>query len=279
MNKVIDSSIFNKAVISGNLNKVINLYEQGYNIKDNEYAYVVAARYNHLHILKWLHDNGVKWNKETFNVAVMKGHFEIIEYLRKEGCPYDSEIYVYAVSCSEDRVDILQYLHDNNYSSSTIVVNNNNNIDERVIYQYNIPNNFKLNCTSTCGCKLKFSKSPCNIAAYKGKINSLKWLIEHGFEYDCNIFVAACDGNQLEIIKYLYENQHPWNNDLCAIAAAYGHTKILQYAIENGCIPDERAYISAYFHQQFRIMEILNLYLLIIIVYCLQTIYSKVIKE
>jgi len=45
--------------------------------------------------------------------------------------------------------------------------------------------------------------------------------------------VASC-GN-LNFLKYLHENNYPWNKLTCHYAAKYGHLNCLIYAHENGC--------------------------------------------
>lgn len=259
MHKAITSEIFNRAVKKGDLNNVIDLCRRGYNIENDKYSCTIAANRNHLHVLKWLHNNGFHWNKETLYAAVLKGHFEIIEYLYKEGCPYDIEqLYIHAVSQpSEDRVDILEYLNNNNYPlPNTEIITENNGTNERAIYQVHIPD--EMRCTAECGCQLKFIQSPCNVAASNGNLNSLEWFLKHGFKCSDDIYIAACRFDEFNIVKYLHEHGYPWNSDLCAIAAAFGRIKILQYAVENGCHLDNRTENSAKCHRQLKIMNYLS---------------------
>lgn len=113
---------------------------------------------------------------------------------------------------------------------------------------HKIPKELRLTCSHECGYKLKFTQPPCNVTANKGNIISLKQLIQHEFKCD-DTYIAACHDNQLEIIKYLYilfylEQEYPWNSDLCTVAAAYGSTKILQYALKKDVLQIiERIYL------------------------------------
>ena len=43
----------------------------------------------------------------------------------------------------------------------------------------------------------------------------------------------------LEILKWLTENDCPWDEETCACAAQGGHLEVLKWARENGCPWDE----------------------------------------
>ena len=48
--------------------------------------------------------------------------------------------------------------------------------------------------------------------------------------------------SQLECLKYLHENECPWDAGACGEAARRGHLECLKYLHENGCPWDEWAY-------------------------------------
>ena len=50
----------------------------------------------HLHILKWLRENGCPWNKSTCSWAAKNGHFETLKWLRANGCRWDKRTCIFA---------------------------------------------------------------------------------------------------------------------------------------------------------------------------------------
>jgi len=69
-----------------------------------------AARYGHLEILKYLHDNNCPWDECA--CAAGSGHFEILEYLHNNSCPWDER--ACALAAANGHFEILKYLHNNN---------------------------------------------------------------------------------------------------------------------------------------------------------------------
>ena len=47
--------------------------------------------------------------------------------------------------------------------------------------------------------------------------------------------VWAAGEGQLEILKWLRENDFPWDEETCAAAALNGHLEVMQWMRANGC--------------------------------------------
>ena len=45
----------------------------------------------------------------------------------------------------------------------------------------------------------------------------------------------AAGAGQLEILKWLRENDFPWDEETCAAAALNGHLEVMQWLRANGC--------------------------------------------
>jgi len=77
--------------------------------------------------------------------------------------------------------------------------------------------------------------SLCTIAATEGQLEVLKWLRENDFpwsERTCNV---AAQGGHLEVLQWAHANGCPWDEDTCSGAAEGGHLEVLQWAHANGC--------------------------------------------
>ena len=70
-----------------------------------------------------------------------------------------------------------------------------------------------------------------------GDLSGLQLMRQRGdLDYIFNsVCMWAAGKGQLEILKWLRENDFPWNEETCARAALFGHLELLQWAHENGC--------------------------------------------
>ena len=70
-----------------------------------------------------------------------------------------------------------------------------------------------------------------------GDLSGLQLMHQRGdLDYIFNsVCMWAAGKGQLEILKWLRENDFPWNEETCARAALFGHLELLQWAHENGC--------------------------------------------
>ncbi len=57
------------------------------------YTYSESARFNQIHIIKWMQSKGYVWDKETCIGAIQGRNFELLKWLVKEGCDLDSSVY------------------------------------------------------------------------------------------------------------------------------------------------------------------------------------------
>jgi hypothetical protein len=77
--------------------------------------------------------------------------------------------------------------------------------------------------------------SLCTIAATEGQLEVLKWLRENDFpwsERTCNV---AAQGGHLEVLQWAHANGCPWDWETCRMAALRDHLEILQWARANDC--------------------------------------------
>mgnify|MGYP001030254524 CR=1 FL=1 len=92
------------------------------------------------------------------------------------------------------------------------------------------------------GCSF-LSYECCHEAAKGGHLEVLKWLRENGHFWDercCHDaalggHLEAAKGGHLEVLKWLRENGCRWDVQTANSAAGEGHLEVLKWAIENGC--------------------------------------------
>lgn len=216
--------VYTKTRHGGHLSTLIWLIENGCPV--DYYKVVVAAIHNnHIHILEWIRQNK-KFDIETdpflCDEAAQGGHVDVFAYLLSNG---------------------VQWVNGNDWDST-------------------------LNCTAYMpflsaatrgyvdimdyalrhGCPLpseRWSHSICNIGAYYGHIEVVKWGCRNGTMYDESTCSQAAAGGHMDILIWLRENGCPWNESTCWQCANFGQLEILKWARENGCPWNEDTFSAA----------------------------------
>ena len=71
-----------------------------------------------------------------------------------------------------------------------------------------------------------------------GDLSGMQLLYQRGDrddELSDGLCTLAAEWGRLEILKWLRENNFPWDEETCRRAASGGHLEMLQWARENGC--------------------------------------------
>ncbi len=162
-----------------------------------------AAQNGHLHILKWLYENGYL-ESNVFYYALWGGHLSILEWIKE--IDYISPAFCWCISwnykdtCSiaaiNGYLDILQWAHKN-------------------------------------GCY--WDAKTCSSAARYGYLECLQYAHENGCEWDAKTCSEAASGGHLECLKYARLNGCEWNNKVYLNAKKSKHWTLLKWTIDNNC--------------------------------------------
>ncbi len=74
-------------------------------------AYFQAARNNHIHIIKWMHEFGYTWDSDACRGAAQGGHLELLMYLKEHGCEWDSNTIKWA--SHSGHIQIVKWAREN----------------------------------------------------------------------------------------------------------------------------------------------------------------------
>ena len=77
--------------------------------------------------------------------------------------------------------------------------------------------------------------SLCTLAAKEEQLEILRWLRENDFPWDENTCEEAAGRGNLEVLQWLRANGCPWKGGTCWKAALGWHLEVLQWARANGC--------------------------------------------
>lgn len=196
-------NVLDKAIREGDLTTVIQKHNEG--ALFNPSAMNRASAYNHLDIVKWLHENRSEGGTiDSMNWAAKNGHINTLQWLhdnRTEGCSYKAIDY----AAQFNHFDIVQWL------------------------SYN----------TTEGC----SRSAFQYAVKNGNLELVKFLNERHREcykfisnYDDsdmfrNLSETAVKENQLDILKYLILQGYGAPSYLLRKAVKSGHLQIIHFFV------------------------------------------------
>lgn len=177
-----------------------------------------AALFGHLEILRW------KFCKDivVFSNAAKGGHLEIVKWLSENSCPADINAYINAAEFGH--IEVLEFIH---LICSIYRVHED---DNRLI---------------------------CAAAAKGGQLETLKWLIDHGFAI-CNLSgTNAARYGHLDVIQWLHTIKL-LHHRICNDAARYGHLEILIWLHDQGYIWNEQTCVNSAMGGQTAILKFLR---------------------
>lgn len=90
---------------------------------------------------------------------------------------------------------------------------------------------------TTCLCIHRFHSPGCTCVILKPQV--LKWARENSCPWDEEVCASAAAGGHLALLKYCWANRCPWNEYTCELAAEGGHLEVLKWARSKGCPWDE----------------------------------------
>ena len=183
----------------------------------------IAARQGHVEILKFAEKRSLKRGIEVCVGAAKGGHLACLQYAYEDGhrwkekvCPmHNLPIVLYARSvgavwperaCCEaaelGAIDMLQFLHEGNdypypISSKALLaaVWMGNTDCVRYLRSIDIP----------------LTGGECEIAAYRGHLDTLKYLVESGCRYNILTSWMCTIHDQVECLQYLRKSGCPWD--------------------------------------------------------------------
>ena len=194
--------------------------------------YEIAAFHGHLECLEYIITTSMKWyegcncNTDTTASAAANGHINCLKFAYENGCPVDSYTFEYAAEYGQ--IECLRYLIEN--------------CCEYISYE--------------------IDKVLCANAAKNGHIKCLELLHEEEMRWDEQTCVCAAECalkyNQVECLKYAYENGCPYPEELKSIIVRkiiipkwYASVKVhfiiyywMERSVQSSCAENGRARIE-----------------------------------
>lgn len=187
----------------------------------------------HLSTLIWLIENGCPVHyKKVVSASIFNNHINILEWIRVyRKFDIDKDPFLCDEAAQSGHVDVFSYLL--NFSSNHNTIEFMPYISAATRGHVDIMD-YALNY----GCQLprdRWENAICNIGAYYGHINVVKWGVKNGTLYDRSTCSRAAASGNLDILIYLRSIGCEWDETTCSQASQYGHFNIIKWARENGC--------------------------------------------
>ncbi|QDZ22381.1 hypothetical protein HOP50_07g49200 [Chloropicon primus] len=149
-----------------------------------------AARGGHLHVIKWLMDEGCPWNNSACAYAARGGHVETLKWMKSQGCPWNESMVCYAAARG-GHLRLLKWQRSNGS---------------------------------------EWSQELCEAAAYGGHLETLKWLKSEGCPWNTQTCASAAEAGHLEVLIWARCQGCPWDKSMCRkVAHRRGHTHVTDW--------------------------------------------------
>ena len=155
-----------------------------------------------LALLEWAKLNNIRWHTWTCTSVIKYGDIDCLEW------------------CEKQSISALNYLKDrpNNFGQITIGWL----MGHREFF-------------GTCFCSIvddeiiPWNETVAAIAAYRGKLDMLKWLRSRKCPWDARTCAYAAEANHLEVLKYARSEGCPWDDLMYLNAKKYSSKHIIDY--------------------------------------------------
>jgi hypothetical protein len=154
-----------------------------------------AAAGGHLDVLKYARAHGCAWDERTCTNAATEGHFAVLRFACEHGCPIASDVMLAAAQAAD--VAMLRFVRE----------------------------------VMAC----PWHMYTCHSAAYRGRLENVRYAHEHGCPWDGFTCSAAAGAGHVHVLRYAHEHGCPWWGTTCMAAAQGGHLSTLRYAVDHGC--------------------------------------------
>lgn len=239
----------------------------------------VLARARNLELLKYANNHGYSINSLCSIIAVQYNNLELLKFLMEKKEKIDINCLLH-IDTSES-LDNLKFFNDNIFKLPNTPIYDNLyfGYEDKNSYGLKLCNKAAINGDLECfkyalskGCNYTNDKSltnpydyydilyildgeyecnSCYKAAYHGQINILKYLHENNYEICSNSLISAVIGHKLDCLKYLFDIGCTTELNLLAHVAMTSdskqtfNTKVIEYLIEKGFELNSKVYAQA----------------------------------
>ena len=224
------SCYYERLILGGRLDIISYLFDNKFISNKLEYLSILAISNGNIDILKFFHEKGTPLTADMAKEAAIKTNLECLRYLYDNNCIFDETVYDGAINANSE--DCVKFL---------------------------------INIKCPFGTKYY-------LAADKGYLNLVKifekevniWderLFINLASVSVNDFIVRKGGhikNYLECVKYAFNNNCPWNEEVLINSMETECIESIKFLIDNGCPISDDALEEAIYFDLVEIVEILH---------------------
>ena len=195
-----------------------------------------------LEVLKFLRANNCPWS-DTFCVTVAgKGNLEMLKFARSDGCPWVREDILNAIASARPRLmnfdaSLLQWLVEQGCAVGW---------DDGLVSVASRFGNFEfIKLAKANGLTAAWDPNIKKIAAIRGDLEALIWALDQDSKENVTdkclyvLSINAASGGHLHVLEWLqaeFGSSFVLDPQICVVAARAGKIKVLNWAVNNGCV-------------------------------------------
>jgi len=231
------STIFNNIPVIDTEEAPIIVNNQGLGLLDCciHPDFITAVEFGHhdcvINAVNHARNTDEEWDQDYLYTAIEWGTLEYIGYAL-ERCVLDDVSIMLA--CASKKIEHVHYL----------LYGLNGGIWDKNIMRLALRFGF-LECVKYAREKsVPWDEKSMWLAVYSGSVELVEYLLENGHVLYDNLMIAAMRENddnrtRLEMVRFLHENNIPWDNKSMVHAIQRREYNLVKYAYENGCSCDE----------------------------------------
>ena len=198
--------------------------------------FITAVEFEHhncvINAVNHARNTDEEWDQDYLYTAIEWGTLEYIGYALEMRCVLDDVSIMQA--CISKKIEHVHY----------VLYGLNGGIWDKNIMRLALRFGF-LECVKYAREKsVPWDEKSMWLAVYSGSVELLEYLLENGHVLYDNLMNAAMRENddnrtRLEMVRFLHENNIPWDNKSMVHAIQRREYNLVKYAYENGCSCDE----------------------------------------
>jgi ankyrin repeat protein len=228
-----------------------------------------STLFSNINYLEWAIEHNYKINKnKMYENAVKYGNVKMLDWLYETKSKNNFKIKLYNYAIEKADITILNWLKEHlcPYTENIHVPFSDNPLHMWI--NQNLPRNESQLCDIVKEGDLKkvlwvlksipdLEEYLCECCVRTNNMEILKWSYQNKIKSDSITITAAAQTGNLKILKWLVRHKFKYNENAITEACSNGHLNIVKWLLENNFPIDDWAFIECIVHSHFEILEYL----------------------
>lgn len=246
--KMPPKGVMRQALLSGQLNIVCHLLENGYCFSPYSVSHAIEG--GNLECLEYVCNQAFTALMDRIDIHLQEcakyGRLDGLKYIQRlSDQPLTDECALAAIR--KNHADCLQYIAEN--------IPSDEYTSDWASLAAELGHIECLRCIAASPVEF-WAANACTSAARHGHLDCLIFAHKHKpDDWSKSTCTAAAENGHLDCLMYAHENGCPWDHSACSSAARHGHLDVLQYLHENGCTWSRLTIVQALKYKQLPCLQ------------------------